>query len=368
MNIFIKNLLPASRTFWLYHLSGCLLVVLSYFLMHSYYGNNVFNLTVMNVIGMGLFTPTALCFRRCYIKYRWQDFNTAKIISLVFIYSALAGLLVAVLLTLATKSFYLDPQLARVGPDKAVKVILSQLVFLAFTYQVIACGWGFIYNYTVASRRVQAALLNNLRLQNSLKDAQLSSLSNQLNPHFLFNSLNNIRFVIHENQQKADDMITNLSELLRYSLETSQHEKVELQQELAIIEQFIELESIQLEQRLNFKLHDDSRCGYYLVPPMTIHLLVENAIKHGIELLPEGGTLSLDITVLKQQLVFTVTNDKPLSYQVLKPGTKIGLDNIRQRLRLLYGDQASLEVDNGETVFIAKMIIPREASHESYRD
>ena len=368
MNTLIKNLLSANTTFWLYHVSGCLLVVLSYFFMHSYYGNNVFNLTLMNIIGMALFTPTALAFRYCYIRYRWRDFNTAKIILIVFIYSSLAGVLVALLLTLATKSFYLDPQLARAGADKAVKVIFSQLVFLSFTYQVIACGWGFIYNYCVASRRVQATLLNNLRLQNSLKDAQLSSLTNQLNPHFLFNSLNNIRFVIHENQQKADDMITNLSELLRYSLESSQHEKVTLEQELAIIEQFIGLESVQLEQRLTFKLDYDSRCAHYLVPPMSLHLLVENAIKHGIELLPGGGALKVEIKEDAQQLIFTVTNDKPVICQALKPGTRIGLDNIRQRLGLLYGDKASLTVSDGDTVFIAKMVLPKEVRFESYGD
>jgi LytS/YehU family sensor histidine kinase len=235
---------------------------------------------------------------------------------------------------------------------------------LSFTYQVIACGWGFIYNYSVASKRVKESLLHNLRLQNSLKEAQLSGLINQLNPHFLFNSLNNIRFVIYENQQKADEMITNLSELLRYSLDSSQHEKVTLQQELDVMEQFIALETIQLESRLKFELQIPEQVTQYLIPPMTLQLLIENAIKHGIELLPQGGSLSLDIQAFEKQLVFTIINDKSPKYSHPKSNNRIGLKNIEKRLFLLYGDQANLETIDNDTSFIAKMTIPKEVRHE----
>ncbi|NRB78730.1 MAG: histidine kinase [Saccharospirillaceae bacterium] len=278
----------------------------------------------------------------------------------MFIFSAVSGIFVAIFLTWITKSMWLDYDLANAKSNEVFGIIFGQLLFLVFAYQVMACSWGFIYNYAIESKRAQEIQLNNLRLINSLKDAQISSLTNQLNPHFLFNCLNNIRFVIHENQKKADEMIVNLSELLRYSLECSNKEKVELSTELDIIHKYIKLETIQLEQRLTFKLNSSDEFLEYLIPPMTLQLLVENAIKHGIEHLNKGGLIELDITQSADSLIFTVKNDKPAAYSLLKVGTKIGLRNIKQRLQLLYNQQSSLTIIDNDQLFEAKMIIPKE--------
>tara|TARA_B110000881_G_C18490733_1_gene471669 strand:+ start:64 stop:858 length:795 start_codon:yes stop_codon:yes gene_type:complete len=263
---------------------------------------------------------------------------------------------------------WLDYSLTDAEPNQVFNIIFGQLFFLLFTYQVMACSWGFIYNYSIESKHAQEIQLNNLRLINSLKDAQLSNLTNQLNPHFLFNCLNNIRFVIHENQKKADDMIVTLSELLRYSLECSNKEKVELSTELDIINKYIKLESIQLEQRLTFKLNCSDECLEYLIPPMVLQLMVENAIKHGIEHLTEGGLIELDITQSKDLLLLTVTNDKPMNYSLLKESTKLGLKNIKKRLNLLYGDKSSLLIVDNDHEFEAKIIIPKEKYNASNGD
>ncbi|SFD77221.1 sensor histidine kinase [Pseudoalteromonas denitrificans] len=303
-----------------------------------------------------------LVFRYLYKTRSWQSLQISKIILIVFVFSAISGVLVACVLTYCTQSFILQPQLENTKPDQVLGVIIGQLVFLTFTYQVIACGWGFIYIYSIENRKVHTTQLNNLRLQNSLKDAQLASLSNQLNPHFLFNSLNNIRFVIYENQKKADDMITNLAQLLRYSLESSQKEKVRLCTELEIIEKFIEIQSIQLEHRLIFEVKVEAHLKKYLMPPMLLQLLVENAIKHGIEQLPEGGNVLVNINEKNNELVFMVTNDKPaenLKFRSDKT-TKIGLVNIKQRLELLYDALASIKVINQSDTFKVIITLPKE--------
>lgn len=348
--------------FWLYHVCGCLLVMAAYFAQHSYYGQPLLRLTLINLLGMVLFTFTALCFRFLFKKFQWQAFYTVKLISLVFCYSVIAGVFVAVTLTWLTKPYYLDIQLAQASGSDTWNIVFNQLMYLTFTYQVIACGWGFIYNYTVENRRAQQTLVNNLALQNSLKEAQLAGLSNQLNPHFLFNSLNNIRFVIHENQQKADDMLTNLSELLRYSLEINTHEKVTLAQELTVIHQFIDLQSIQLEHRLQFELHCDQNIKHFLLPPMTIQLLIENAIKHGIEQLPEGGCLQVELRESAEHLLCRVINDKPEKYNELTAGANIGLKNISQRLALLYGEAATLTIEEQPCLFDVSLSLPKEVA------
>ena len=317
---------------------------------------------------MLLFSISALIYRFLYIQFQWIDLSRVKSVLSVFIFSALSGIFVAIFLTWITKSMWLDYSLIDAEPNQVFGIIFGQLFFLLFTYQVMACSWGFIYNYAIENKRAQEIQLNNLRLINSLKDAQLSSLTNQLNPHFLFNCLNNIRFVIHENQKKADDMIVTLSELLRYSLECSNKEKVELSTELDIINKYIKLESIQLEQRLTFKLNCSDEYLEYLIPPMALQLTVENAIKHGIEHLKEGGLIELDITQSKDSLLLRITNDKPMDYSLLKESTKLGLKNIKKRLNLLYGDKSSLLIVDNDHEFEAKIIIPKEICNASNGD
>ncbi|WP_353538781.1 histidine kinase [Colwellia sp. KU-HH00111] len=219
--------------------------------------------------------------------------------------------------------------------------------------------WLMLYSAGSINRRIKQAELDYLQLQNNLKDAQLLGLSNQLNPHFLFNSLNNIRFMIHENQQKADDLVVSLAEILRYSLVRGQQEKISLDEELAIVQQYIEIVSLQLESRLDFRLKVSLTNTQVLVPPMLIQLLIENAIKHGIDNIKHQSQLNLDISQVAQQVVIKVNN--PIA-KILNEttGTGIGLANIKQRLLLLYGDRATLVTAHKAATFYATITLPYE--------
>lgn len=200
-----------------------------------------------------------------------------------------------------------------------------------------------------------------MRLQNSLKEAQISSLSNQLNPHFLFNSLNNIRFMMHENARHADNMIVALSEILRYSLESSKHDKVRLSQEIAIIERYIAIVKIQMEERLHFSMEIPDSLASCQLPPMVLQMLIENAIKHGLDQLPRGGSLRVQAEQEGAQLILRVVNDQPTNREE-QDGMGIGLHNIRQRLQLLYGDRASLSIVQDPAQFTVTIKIPKEIS------
>jgi LytS/YehU family sensor histidine kinase len=193
-----------------------------------------------------------------------------------------------------------------------------------------------------------------------LREAQLSSLANQVNPHFLFNALNNIRFMIHENPKYADRMITELSEMLRYSLESSKKDKVMLSEEIAMIEHFIDIVKIQLEERLQFSMAIPQSLYPYLVPPMMLQMLVENAIKHGLDNLRKGGRLHIAGREDKNDIVFDITNDSTTVHNKLQENMGIGLNNIEQRLKLLYSDQASLSVTKSENEFSVLIRLPKE--------
>ncbi len=189
-------------------------------------------------------------------------------------------------------------------------------------------------------------------------EAQLAKLSNELNPHFLFNALNGIKALTRENPANARKGIDRLAELLRYSLRQSERSLVPFPEEQRIIEEYIALEQMRLEERLALQWHLPSPLPELFLPPLSLHTLVENAVKHGITQLPEGGSISVSLTKNENQWTFTVTNDGRYTPNI--PGS--GLKNLRQRLRLQYGDKAKLDISNltsaPSPMVIASLSIP----------
>lgn len=242
------------------------------------------------------------------------------------------------------------------------KLVMGSIVGNWIQTTIFISAWIFLYNSITSTKRMKEAELRYFRAQNNLKEATLNSLSNQLNPHFLFNALNNIRFMIHENQKNADSMVTSLSEILRYSLESSRQEKVRLEEEIMIIQRYISIVKSQLEDRLNFQLSISDALNEYLIPPMILQMLIENGIKHGLENIQQGGELSVSGTETNDSLFFQVTNDLPQGTVTKTPTTGIGLKNIRKRLELLYGNRGDLSVSKTQSKFTATLTIPKELS------
>ena len=237
--------------------------------------------------------------------------------------------------------------------------------------------WGNWYNMFGASLfwSVMYLLLVKVRQLYATKEAlatsQLAVLSQQLNPHFLFNTLNNIRASILEEPHKARDSLAQLSDMLRYTLDEQQSDKVSLEKELSILEEYISLCKIQYEERLIFESEVDEDAYHALVPKMLLQLCIENAIKHGIARLVEGGIISLKIAVeQKHALHIQVSNPIPRNKQSdttkLNPG--IGLKNIRRRLALLYPKtravSASLSLRYENDLAIVTIVLPLEHIEE----
>ena len=231
----------------------------------------------------------------------------------------------------------------------------GNLIFI-INYSIYFLVWAGFYVAVKGLVELNNGRETRLQLESNLKESQLNTLKGQINPHFMFNSLNNIRGLMLEDVDRARNMLTSLSETLRYSLTKSDSNAIALEDELEMVENYIEISKIQFEDRLEFHTNIDKSTLNIQIPPMIIQMLVENATKHGISNLKEGGNISLSTTLKTNQLLIEVANTGRLSQS--KDSTQLGLKNIEKRLELLYGEAATFNLKEKENQVIATIKIP----------
>jgi len=178
----------------------------------------------------------------------------------------------------------------------------------------------------------------------------------QVNPHFTFNSLNNIRGLMLEEVERSREMLTKLSEILRYTLTNNNINDISVREELEVVDNYIDLSKIQFEERLAYVKHVGAGTLELGIPPMIIQILVENAVKHGIANLKQGGRIVLTTEKREGHLYIEVRNTGLL--KIAGDSTRLGLQNVEQRLKLLYGDRASFNLGEDEGEVVAQIILP----------
>lgn len=208
--------------------------------------------------------------------------------------------------------------------------------------------WTLCYVAITSSR-------NRAEMRAGLREAQLRTLEGQVNPHFLFNSLNTIRGMIVEDPAVAQDMVTRLANILRYNLEREKSSTVPLEKEIEIVADYLAIESIRFDDRLRVHMEIQPAAAQAQVPSMLIQTLVENAVKHGIGARTEGGEIVIRASIRNGALALEIVNSGQLSAPNER-STQIGISNARERLRLLYGEQASLRLENRDPANVAAMV------------
>ncbi len=221
--------------------------------------------------------------------------------------------------------------------------------------------WLAIYFGVHAFRQYTTAELRQSELTRALQLAELRLLESQLNPHFLFNALNTVRSLIAEDPRKAQGAVTRLANTLRYTLASGRAELVTLEQELDTVKDYLELEALRFEDRLRMEWDVAAAARGVRIPVMLLQTVVENAIKHGIADLPEGGVLRIHAGLQDGALVMEVQNPRPQKPASGK-GEGIGLRNAAERLRLLFGPHATLDLDLSQPgLAITRIRIPQSA-------
>lgn len=198
-----------------------------------------------------------------------------------------------------------------------------------------------------------------LQFEATINEIELNNLKSQLNPHFIFNALNSIRALVDENPAKSKIAITQLSNILRYSLILDKKKLIPFQDEMQTVKDYLALESIRFEERLktSFDIHPDAYL--YMVPPMMIQTLVENGIKHGVSNLKNGGHIKVVAEVKNNALLVQIRNSGTYKNGVKSPNGGYGLQNTKRRLKLIYGSGASFKIANeGANTVLTELKFP----------
>jgi two-component system LytT family sensor kinase len=198
--------------------------------------------------------------------------------------------------------------------------------------------------------------------QRLVTEAELDTLRAQINPHFLFNSLNALYGVIPRSASQARQTLVSLAEVFRYSLQ-SKRQFVSLDEELRIVEAYLQIERLRLGRRLRTKIYASDEARSVQVPVLSIQPLVENAVKHGVSAKPEGGVVRVDARVVDGALRIEVADDGPGFDMAASLHLGSGLQNVRRRIQLCYHEGSELAVQSSKSETVVGFAVPLEVPH-----
>ncbi len=274
---------------------------------------------------------------RLFIKRRgWLALSLPSLIPRIIaacVTLAVAWELLALCLLFAFRFF----RFSEIRPGEFLIGVFAYLFF----WSTVLLVWSLIY---FGLQNYRKAEVERWKLEAVARSQELKALKSQMNPHFIFNCLNSVRALIVEDPERAQTVVTQLANILRYSLQSGNAETVTLEDELQIVSDYLALEAIRLEDRLKVQMNIDPSTLDISIPTMLVQTLVENGIKYGVATRPEGGEIHLTSRAQGSMLQIQVTNTGRLGDQ--GGSTGLGLSNAMDRLRLLFGPSASLALES----------------------
>ena len=351
MSIFQMNF-NRNNLYWLCQICGWGLFVLVNLLVISSYEK----VPIEGIIVGFFFTSAGIILthilRVVIKKQNWLKLPLKKIIPRVIFSSIVLGILIyGIVFSLSYFS----------GAMKKEHFTVFKITIGVLNTIGVSLVWSLIYFSIHYLENYKKTEIESLIWEAAVKDYELKTLKSQLNPHFMFNSMNSIRSLIEEDPENAKIALTKLSNILRYSLRMERAESVPLGEEIKSVKDYLDLEKIRFEERLKYSLNIDSSSAHIEIPPMMIQTLVENGIKHGISKISTGGTIDIESKIQNSDLFIVIENDGFLEDDALKNSKGFGIANTKHRLNLLFGERATfiLFKESGNKV-VAKLKIPIE--------
>ena len=336
--------------YWICQIGGWLFLVLAQSLYLKL--SNAFNIETATSQFLLLFFGIVLShlYRNFIISSGWLKIKVILLIPRVI----LASVLLAIVADYAQYGIELLLGIAGDKHQNTITIVVNivNLIPFFFSWSLLYFLFHFIENYKKAE-------IENLKWEASINEIELNKLKSQLNPHFMFNAMNSIRALVDENPNKSKDAITQLSNILRNTLQMGKNKVIPFDEEFKIVSDYLALEAIRYEERLKTKIKIHPESKMFSVPPLMIQTLVENGIKHGISKLINGGILEIETIVKDETLIIKIINSGQLQEKEVSD-SGFGIINTKQRLNLLYGNTSALKIMNldFERVLI-ELIIPK---------
>ncbi|MBX9783528.1 MAG: histidine kinase [Chitinophagaceae bacterium] len=258
--------------------------------------------------------------------------------SVLYSVVSLSFLRITNLLSQEVKNFNFSSLLAGFAVNAAITLLVWNLIY-------------FVYHYIERFRKQQ---IESLKAESLIRELQLQTIKSHINPHFIFNSLNSIRALVDENPGRARTAITELSNILRSSMQAEKAETVPFEKELNIVKDYLALEQMRFEERLKVKFEIDEDTLDMPVPPMMLQTLVENAIKHGVSKNVSGGEVTVisRFSDLHHELIVRNTGKLNGSYNA----EGFGISSTMDRLKLMFGDKASFVLKNTNETHVEAVV------------
>ncbi|HMN04925.1 MAG TPA: histidine kinase [Flavobacteriales bacterium] len=304
----------------------------------------------LSMAAIGILSSHAL--RALYKEWRWLDLGMGGLLIRMLVGALVLGFMAALLQVALHDVAYRAAAPLITGPPRRLVEVLLGWVLQLFLWQVVYVA----YHYVVSNR---VEKLRSLRLEAANREGQLANLRSQLNPHFMFNALNSIRALIEEDPERAKRSITQLSAILRNAMATVKRRTVPLGEEIDTVKAYLALEGVRYEERLRVHFDMDPAVERAPVPPMMLQTLVENAVRHGIAKVKQGGEVFISAAPWEGGMLLTVRNTGHYK-EGGQAGSGIGLRNTRQRLHHLYGGKARMEIRNEDGMVICELRLPLE--------
>jgi len=240
------------------------------------------------------------------------------------------------------------------------KSILWRVVYGLLCYILtIVTYYFYIYYASFKEKIIKEASLRTL-----IKETELSLLKSQINPHFIFNSLNSINSLTYTNPALASEMIIKLSSFLRYALEQNSRQLVSFSQEVENCLLYLDIEKTRFGERLIFEKEIDDKYDHYKIPNLILQPLLENAVKYGVYEATSPITITLSASMKDNFLHITIKNNYDKE-AIPKKGKGIGLRNVKERLHLIYGHRELVKVTDNGNEFMVELFIPEFENHEN---
>lgn len=299
----------------------------------------------------------------------WIDWNYFGLLSLFVQWTTLTS---AALICLLRR------RLARLSVPRATLcivtlVLLDVLAFSLFADSVLHARVGVAMWQGIAKKLLLALLITLMVLRyfylqrqwqqqrEAEMQSHLAALQARIQPHFLFNSMNTIASLIATNPEQAEDAVLDLSELFRASLRTVD-QLIPLARELDLCQRYLAIETLRLGGRLTLEWDIQSGLEQQAIPPLTLQPLIENAIYHGIQPRPEGGTVRVEAQASGHFVYLLVQNPKPGHNNSQHDGNRMALANIQSRLQALFGEPAVLKHSHQGDIYTVTLRLPRQAA------